>query len=55
MDKNTRALLLEHYRRYPKLGAEDVFKYLYQSSFGCEHLVSDEERVLCYIRHKQLN
>ena len=52
MDKNTRALLLEHYRRYPKLEADDVFKYLYQSSFGCEHMVSDEERVLGYIRRE---
>ena len=52
MDKNTRALLLEHYRHYPKLGAEDIFKYLYQSSFGCEHLISNEERVLCYIRRE---
>lgn len=50
MNKNTRALLLEHFRRYPKLQAEDVFKYLYQSSFGCEHLVTDEEKVLGYIK-----
>lgn len=52
MNNNTRALLLEHYRHYPKLQAEDIFKYLYQSSFGCEHLVSDEERALCYIRRE---
>ena len=52
MDKNTRALLLEHYRHYPKLQAEDIFKYLYQSSFGCEHLISNEERVLGYIKRE---
>lgn len=50
MNNNTRALLLEHYRHYPKLQAEDIFKYLYQSSFGCEHLISNEERVLGYIK-----
>ena len=52
MNNNTRALLLEHYRHYPKLGAEDIFKYLYQSSFGCEHLISNEERVLGYIKRE---
>ena len=52
MDKNTRALLLDHYRRYPKLQAEDVFKYLYQSAFGCEHLITDSGRVLNYIKRE---
>ena len=35
--EKTRELLLEHYRRYPKLKLQDLFKYLYQSAFGCEH------------------
>ena len=50
MDKNTeqskrsRERLIKHYQAYPSLLAQDVFKYAYQSAFGCEHLVSDAER-----------
>lgn len=39
----TRELLLRQYRQYPALQSEDVFKYLFQSTFGCGHLVSDAE------------
>ena len=38
----TRELLIEHYRTYPKLQAEDIFKFIFQSALGCEHLISDE-------------
>ncbi|MBO7297238.1 MAG: hypothetical protein J6V39_08255, partial [Clostridia bacterium] len=31
---------------------QDVFKFLFQSAFGCEHLVSDEEKVLSYIKNE---
>ena len=50
--ERTRELLIKHYQTYPKLQTEDIFKYLYQSAFGCEHLVSDEEAVLAYIRRE---
>ena len=46
----TRELLTSHYRAYPNLRVQDVFKFLFQSAFGCEHLVSDEEKVLSYIK-----
>ncbi len=49
MNKNTRELLLKHYKNFPELKAEDIFKFLFQSSFGCEHLVSDENTALQYI------
>ena len=52
MTENTRAHLLRHYQSYPMLQAEDIFKYLFQSAFGCEHLVSDEEMALAYIRRE---
>ena len=39
----TRAFLAEHYRKYPKLQISDAFKYIFQSSFGCEHLVDSEK------------
>ena len=46
----TRARLIHHYRTYPKLQTEDIFKYIFQSAFGCEHLVSNEEAALRYIK-----
>ncbi len=38
--EKTRATLIAHYQAYPKLKIQDLFKFLYQSAFGCEHLVS---------------
>ena len=38
--ERTRKLLLEHAGQYPCLQAGDILKYLHQSAFGCEHLVS---------------
>ncbi len=45
----TRELLIGHCKTYPKLKAEDIFKYLYQSCFGCEHLLEDNGTALEYI------
>ena len=33
-----RDFLRAHCARYPELALQDVFKALYQSAFGCEHL-----------------
>lgn len=41
----TRALLTEHCRSHPHLHIQDIFKFLYQSAFGCEHLVASLDRV----------
>ena len=38
---DTRAFLLAHAAAYPALTLTDLFKALYQSAFGCEHLVAD--------------
>lgn len=46
----TRALLLQHFHNYPKMQIEDIFKHLYHSAFGCDHLVSDEAAALRYIQ-----
>ena len=43
-------LLIEHCRTYPKLQLQDIFKYVFHSSFGCEHLVSDEKTAIEYIK-----
>jgi hypothetical protein len=49
-NERTRKALLEHCGRYPDLKIRDVFKYLYQSSFGCEHMVSSLDAVTDWIR-----
>ena len=38
--ETTKKILLENFKRYPKMTSRDVFKLLYQSAFGCEHMVS---------------
>ena len=43
--EKTRELLIMHYQTYPKLQIQDIFKYLYQSAFGCEHSVSSLDAV----------
>lgn len=43
--ERTRELLILHYQTYPKLQIQDVFKFLYQSAFGCEHMISSVENV----------
>ena len=45
----TRDLLAVQVAMHPKLQVWDVFKFLYQSAFGCEHLVPSEERATEYI------
>lgn len=52
MNENSRALLLSQYEKFPLLQAEDIFKFLFQSVFGCEHLVSDESAALQYIKRE---
>jgi len=47
--EKTRDLLIMHYRTYPNLQIRDIFKYLYQSAFGCEHLVSSYAGAVEYI------
>ncbi|MBE6631609.1 MAG: hypothetical protein E7623_02785 [Ruminococcaceae bacterium] len=42
----TAELLIRHFNAYPLLEIRDIFKFLFQSSFGCEHLISSEENVI---------
>ncbi|MBR6514566.1 MAG: hypothetical protein IKT46_07015 [Clostridia bacterium] len=46
----TKELLTEHFNRYPKAELQDIFKFIHQSSFGCEHMVSSLERATEYIK-----
>ncbi len=41
--------MLEHCKKYPALQPADFHKYIYQSVFGCEHLLTDEAGVVEYI------
>lgn len=47
--EHTRNLLIEHFRRYPNAQIEDIFKYLHQSTFGSEHLVTSLAECVKYI------
>ena len=53
--ERTRKLLTEHCQAYPKLQIQDIFKYLYQSAFGCEHLVASSDSVTESIRAELLS
>ena len=46
----TRERILLHHSTYPLMQIRDLFKFLFQSAFGCEHLVSNEEIAVNYIR-----
>ncbi len=48
----TRQRLAEHYKNYPKLQIQDVFKFLHQSALGCEHIVSSLEKATEYIKEE---
>ena len=42
---NTKEYILNQFQTYPQLELDDLMKFLYQSSFGCEHLVSNLDTV----------
>lgn len=48
--QKTREALLGHYHAYPGLQIQDIFKFLFHSAMGCEHLVTDERAALAYIQ-----
>ncbi len=45
-NKKTKSLVLSHFEKYPLLQIQDLFKFLHQSTFGCEHAVDHVEAVL---------
>ena len=50
MSLTTKEHLLRHCEQYPLLQVQDVFKFIHQSAFGCEHLVTDLAAVTDYIK-----
>jgi len=49
---HTAETLLAHYHSYPCMTPQDVFKFLHQSTFGCEHIVTDEQTAIDRIRRE---
>lgn len=43
---NDTDIVLSHLKRYPKMTPRDVVKLLYQSEFGCEHMINGADEVL---------
>ena len=50
--ERTRKRLIKHYGDYPMLQITDIFKYLFQSSFGCEHFLSSEKAAVDGIKRE---
>ena len=53
--QNTRDILLCHYKAYPEMQLCDIFKFIHQSSFGCEHSVSSYESASERIKEEYKN
>ena len=51
-NKQTKDLLISHYRKYPELKIQDLFKFIFHSSFGCDHLVSSFDNAILYIENE---
>ncbi len=46
----TKELLTEHFYKYPMAEIQDIFKFIHQSSFGCEHMISSLDKAVEYIK-----
>lgn len=46
LETKTEKILLQHYKRYPKMQPADCVKLLYQSEFAGGHLISDKAKSL---------
>ncbi len=53
--EQTRQLLLQHFKTYPEMQIRDVFKFLHQSAFGCEHFVASLEKATRFIEAEYEN
>lgn len=50
--EETKQILTDHVNQYPNLRPEDIFKFLYQSCFGCEHLLFDSFFAFSYLEEE---
>jgi len=51
-DAKTRNLIDQHCKKYPRLDTCDLLKFLFQSSFGCEHLAGSLQTAVDYIANE---
>ena len=49
-ESKTSKLLISHYNNFPKMGIQDMLKYIFQGSFGCEHMISSQDFATDYIK-----
>lgn len=47
--EKTQAMIRRHLEKYPQLELQDLFKYIFQSSFGCEHMISSLDSISAYL------
>lgn len=52
---NTAKLILQHFKAHQKLEIADLFKFLYQSAFGCEHMCGSADNVLAFLKQEISN
>ncbi len=48
----TKEILKKHIHRYPSCEIQDLFKFIHQSSYGCEHMVSSLDKAVEYIKEE---
>lgn len=44
--------LFTHMKKHPVMEPEDLYKFIYQSSFGIAHFIDDSEQALRYLEHE---
>ena len=54
-NETTRKLLISYYQTHKKLQIQDIFKFIYQSTFGCEHMISSLEKAIEHITNEYNN
>ena len=57
MERNerTRKLLIMHVQKYPYLEIRDLLKFLHQSAFGCEHMITSAENATEGIKREYMS
>lgn len=50
--KNFKDIILYHIEKYPEIMVEDLYKLLFQASFGPGHLINDCDRALNYLKEE---
>ena len=53
--ERTRKLLIMHVQKYPDLEIRDLLKFLHQSAFGCEHMITSAENATEGIKREYMS